>query len=360
MQGNDAVSQYEKDRDKYKKLAKTTAELIETLLGFSKIKGVVTFRAKEVASFSEKIRRPGKNYSDPLSDVTDLAGVRVILQSLDAINKVADIIDKEFVVDRERSVNKINQLESNQFGYLSQHYVVQFGENRINLAEYAGLDGLKVEIQIRTSLQDAWAVIQYAFDYKKTEDIPKELMRRLYRVSALLEVADEELNLFMKEVQVVQDKYKDSFLKDEFVALNIDSLRVMMGESLNVEHWRSYLKNKFNVNVNVDEEAYFNVVLECARRLKLNGVKEVDEYLGGAKGWGEDFVSARLNNYYKNTERLSYDGCVHLNIAISFLLIAVGSVRNDKKDMIDMFGEKISAMVDAAIAAYGNNDGKVS
>ena len=50
--------------------------------------------------------------------------------------------------------------------------------------------GIQFELQIRTIIQDAWSVLDHKIKYKKS--IPQSLKRRINRLSALFEIADDE------------------------------------------------------------------------------------------------------------------------------------------------------------------------
>ncbi|MCH7792095.1 MAG: hypothetical protein IID31_07445 [Planctomycetes bacterium] len=150
-------------------------------------------RAKSVESFGQKVIRPGKTYTDPLSQITDLVGVRVILNHLGDIDRVLGIVDSEFEVDDENSVDKSLELGIDQFGYLTVHRVVRLTGERIRAAsEWSDYEGIPVEIQVRTVLQHAWATVSHELQYKTALDIPNEFKRKLIRVAGLLELADEQ------------------------------------------------------------------------------------------------------------------------------------------------------------------------
>ena len=71
------VAWFEEKRPRYYALANIVAATIRTLLQNEQIDVIdVTYRAKTVASFAEKIRR--KRYSNPQVEMTDLAGIRVV------------------------------------------------------------------------------------------------------------------------------------------------------------------------------------------------------------------------------------------------------------------------------------------
>lgn len=54
--------------------------------------------------------------------------------------------------------------------------------------------GLRAEIQVRTALQHAWSAVNHKLDYKSPTEVPRELRRRLFRLSALFELADEQFS----------------------------------------------------------------------------------------------------------------------------------------------------------------------
>src|SRR5262245_2388863 len=82
----------------------------------------ITSGVKDVGSLADKMRRPGKNY-ETLTDVKDLVGVRIITYFKSDVEKVAEIIEREFSVNAEHSVDKRRHLDSSTFGYLSVHKV---------------------------------------------------------------------------------------------------------------------------------------------------------------------------------------------------------------------------------------------
>jgi len=76
---------------------------------------------------------------------------------------------------------------------LPLHYVASLISEREKLTEYKRFAGIKVEIQIRSTLQHAWAEIEHDIGYKGENSVPDSLKRNFSRVAALLEVADIEL-----------------------------------------------------------------------------------------------------------------------------------------------------------------------
>src|ERR1041384_2055216 len=190
---DDFTRLYELKRPLYIEFTEKVKSLLESLLTTSNIKyQVVEKRTKNIQSFREKISRANKQYSDPLREVTDLAGLRIIVYYLEDVNAACQMIEREFNIDREASVDKGLLLQPNEFGYRSVHYIASLSDSRKALLEWAAYDGLVAEIQVRTVLQHAWAAISHALQYKKEQDIPSVFRRRLSRLSSLLELSDEE------------------------------------------------------------------------------------------------------------------------------------------------------------------------
>ncbi|PZF81709.1 GTP pyrophosphokinase [Jiangella anatolica] len=149
-------------------------------------------RAKTVESFVEKIGRKGHD-DDPLATMTDLVGLRVITYYVEDVERVGQLIAREFEVDEENSADKATDLASNEFGYRSAHHVVRLGPSRRELAEWAPFASLAAEIQVRTALQHAWAAVSHKVAYKAAA-LPEPIQRRLNRLSALFELADEQFS----------------------------------------------------------------------------------------------------------------------------------------------------------------------
>lgn len=70
MDNNSAINEFIRVRPLYQRLSNKVALIVEELLELHKINfHAVTFRAKTVDSFAEKIKKP--KYKDPLNDLTD-------------------------------------------------------------------------------------------------------------------------------------------------------------------------------------------------------------------------------------------------------------------------------------------------
>lgn len=188
---NETVLAYERVRPEYVRFTNKLKVLFEELLKAKAIDfHLLESRTKEVASLRDKIGRPGKTYSDPLTEITDLVGIRVITYYQDAANEVAKLIASEFQIDQENSV--IHSSSAAEFGYKSAHFVITLNSARAELLEWNSFSDISAEIQVRTVLQHAWAAISHKLQYKREDDVPVILKRKLFRLSALFELADDE------------------------------------------------------------------------------------------------------------------------------------------------------------------------
>ncbi len=193
------------------------AELLELILKkiAKKIspESIVQTRAKTVTSYAEKIQRPGKaeQYGpNPVEDLTDLCGGRFILPTLDDVKKCCQIIEENFKIQWEDSEDKLVQLEQDQFGYLSHHYIIQLNPNSSYIQDLNipnEIFPLKAEIQIRTLLQHCWSVIQHDNLYKPSIKIPDKIKRQFYRIAAILEDADHEFQNGLDFLSIYETNY---------------------------------------------------------------------------------------------------------------------------------------------------------
>jgi putative GTP pyrophosphokinase len=191
------VREFESEQPLYFAFGRKLVELLQEALDGIHLHSIY-FRVKDLDRLDEKLHREGKHYQS-LKDVTDLLGVRVVTYFADDIDRVVQVIDQEFAVDHERSVDKRSTTEADRFGYISVHKVVQLSEARTALAEYKRFEGLFAEIQIRSILQHAWAEIEHDLGYLSTE-MPLHLRRKFSILSGMLELVDEEFKRLRDEL----------------------------------------------------------------------------------------------------------------------------------------------------------------
>ncbi|MBE9586518.1 (p)ppGpp synthetase [Mucilaginibacter sp. JRF] len=184
----------------------------------------ITFRIKKSQSLERKIEAKGNKYKD-ISEITDICGIRIITYLDSDVNKVAQIIEKEFEVDYANSVDK-RKLKADQFGYKSLHYVISLTNERLKLSEYKRYQELKLEIQVRSILQHAWAEIEHDLGYKGEIAIPDKFKRNFNRLSALLETADIEFDRLKTDLFAFKDDVKEDIKKNP-KSVKIDQVSII-------------------------------------------------------------------------------------------------------------------------------------
>lgn len=191
----DAITEYAARRPALVGATERYLHLVTTLLDDAGINYLnVTARTKSVASFAEKADRSvdGRRlYTDPLSELTDQIGLRVITFLRDDVTTVANLLAEEMQLLDDRDMGQETAREG-RWGYASRHLVVAVeGEQQ------------PASIQVRTVLQHAWAEFEHDIRYKGSipeEDAP-DLDRRFTLAAGLLELADREFSAIRERLK---------------------------------------------------------------------------------------------------------------------------------------------------------------
>ena len=195
--------------------AKVLQMLREALERNNIIVTAIEARIKTEDSLSGKLALKGQKYAT-LTDITDILGARIITFYTDDVDRIAAITEQLFEIDWENSVDKrkLHQLDS--FGYNSLHYIC-----RLPGYEY------RFELQLRTTLQHAWAAINHDTGYKSGVEIPRVYMRQMNRLAGMLEMVDDEFSRIRTEInnyrRRVQQLVQNGRLDD--VSLDGDTFR---------------------------------------------------------------------------------------------------------------------------------------
>jgi putative GTP pyrophosphokinase len=247
-------------------------------------------RTKSVDSLSEKISRKGSKYADPLTEVTDLVGLRVIVYYPDNVATVGAMLEREFDPDWEHSWRQDPGERPDRFGYRSDHYVVRLKRQRRLLPEWSRFADACAEIQVRTVMQHAWAAVDHKIRYKGP-DLPVELQRRLYRLSALLELADEQFAALQQVREQVIDSYETSVKQGDLgVGLDALSLRAYLDQTTMAEHWARRATTAGFVSVGGDDHGQTGRTEELLKNLQKAEITHLDHFealLGSANDWGD-------------------------------------------------------------------------
>ncbi len=174
-------------------------------------------RTKTVASILEKMQRKNIPFEALEEEIEDIAGVRIICQFQEDIEKVSQLIEKRTDMEiRSRKDYLTNQKKS---GYRSFHLIVWYVVQTIG-----GPKRLQVEIQIRTMAMNFWATTEHSLQYKYKGEIPEYVRTKLTRASDAIEVLDEEMSQVRSEIMDAQidSQIETNLVKD--ILRNIENL----------------------------------------------------------------------------------------------------------------------------------------
>jgi ppGpp synthetase/RelA/SpoT-type nucleotidyltranferase len=219
---------YIAEYSRYEKLCTAVSTRLKSLCAEAEITADVSGRPKDVPSFLKKAwREPGK-YTDPIAEITDKAGVRVVVAGLGDVKAVEAIVESEFDLAAEKE-DKLDQLKPDQLGYLGIHYLIRLLPASLADAE-VDLNGMICEVQIHTKAQSAWATVNHPLTYKPIGDVPPAVSRRIMRAVALVSLFDDEVEAAKGEL-MAQPGYRHSALLDV-----LDRYFTMLGTTVSYDY----------------------------------------------------------------------------------------------------------------------------
>lgn len=274
---------------------------------------VVSGRVKSELSLWNKVQL--KNYENLEKEFTDFAGLRIVVNDLDEVDKVCDYIRATYIIDKANSVDKREKLAPDQVGYLSVHFIVSFNDADLKARENQAFAGLKAEIQVRTRLQHAWAELTHDKIYKDKRNLDEKdnlILRRVSLMAGLLELADREF------VEINAEVAKRA---NESITIDITTLNLFM-------------RNKF-------KEAIFINAEQCVQELKELNITKIEDL--------NKLITEKLFAAIDAiTEIRSYDGIIR-NILIIHDAEAYFSIPSSRKE-ISRVSKKLYKKFDIPLA----------
>jgi len=166
-----------------------------------------------------------------LGEIGDIAGLRIVLLFKRDQEKVSENIQQFFEVLEVEDTTE--RLSADQFGYGSVHFQVRPKAEWLVVPTLSELQGLQVEIQVRTASQHIWAEASHTLQYKRESHVPMPLRRTINRVAALLETVDLEFERVLSERGTYVEQLS---IFDEDELLNTDILEKVLAEELPPEN----------------------------------------------------------------------------------------------------------------------------
>lgn len=237
----------------------------------------VTHRIKDEPNLTQKISSSNSVYAS-LADVTDICGVRIITYFAEEVDAVAQLVEREFTIDRTNSIDKRAALDPDQFGYLSVHYIVSLAANRSSLPEYAAFGGLGAEIQIRSILQHAWAEIEHDLGYKSQTAVPRDVVRQFSRLAGLLEIADDGFTGLRRNIRAYE-ALVDKKIEGDSKELRIDavSIKALIDSDPTLKETDSLMASIAGTNVVPSRTTAIEILVQAAATLNFTSIGELKE-----------------------------------------------------------------------------------
>lgn len=185
-----ARTEFMRTQPAYRALMECSENVLSEGLRSAGIPARVDGRVKEVDSYLKKLLRSPK-YLSGEQPIQDRAGVRAILPYLDDADAVDGVVRDRFHV--EEYEDKVESLGADRLGYLGIHYIARPKEKWLDEEQRLQLDELKVEIQVGSMAQRAWADVSHELLYKASVDVPDTFKRMMNRLIALVELFDAEI-----------------------------------------------------------------------------------------------------------------------------------------------------------------------
>jgi putative GTP pyrophosphokinase len=172
-------------RDALKPIAANLETLIKDHFDGTPHVDRISARAKSPERFAEKAAKTDEHgrliYRNPLSEIQDQLGARVVVFYKQDIEVAAEIVRKYFNKIEAKELVPESQWE---FGYFGQHYIVAIPRDVVP-------EGTKdtdvprfFELQVKTLFQHAWSEGNHDLGYKPSRPITDDQKRRFAYTAA--------------------------------------------------------------------------------------------------------------------------------------------------------------------------------
>ncbi|MBP3326380.1 MAG: GTP pyrophosphokinase family protein [Coprococcus sp.] len=160
----------------------------------------VTGRVKKISSILDKMQKKNIPMDQIVEEMDDIAGIRVMCQFVEDIDKVVEIIrDRSDMRIREEKDYITNAKDS---GYQSYHIILDYDVYTIN-----GPKTIQAEIQIRTLAMNFWATIEHSLQYKYKHNMPSHIREKLHAAADATVTLDKEMSQVRGEIMDAQNSF---------------------------------------------------------------------------------------------------------------------------------------------------------
>ncbi len=180
-------------------LAASLQKLIEGhFVGVPRIDRIST-RAKSVDRFvakAEKVEGGNLKYADPLNEIQDQIGGRIVTFYLQDVQRIADHVREYFTPIEDRLVQPESDKE---FDYVGKHYILFLPSDLFGHGIEAADAPEFFELQIKTLFQHSWSEANHDLGYKPNAPLTGHQRRRIAYSAAQAWGADQIFDQLCRE-----------------------------------------------------------------------------------------------------------------------------------------------------------------
>ena len=174
-------------------------------------------RVKSISSILEKCQKKKIEPEEVEEKIVDLAGVRIICQFVEDIDKVVEIIRNRDDMEIKQERDYIREMKPS--GYRSYHIIIYYTVYTLD-----GPKRLMMEIQIRTMAMNFWATVEHSLQYKYKRNIPDHIKEKLLNAADAIIALDNEMSSVRGEIMDAQNSFQSQSKVVADILNNIQNL----------------------------------------------------------------------------------------------------------------------------------------
>lgn len=225
----------------------------------------VNGRVKKISSILEKAQKKKIELDEIEVNIDDIAGIRIICQFVEDIDKVVEIIRNREDMEIKSEKDYIKSQKAS--GYRSYHIIIYYKVQTLH-----GTKRIQAEIQIRTLAMNFWATIEHSLQYKYKQNMPQHIRQRLLNAAEAIIILDQEMSVVRSEIMDAQNSFtvKANIVAD--ILTNIQNLYTLANKrevvKIQDEFFQIYKSGNLNQLERFNKE--LDIISEGYRAQSLN------------------------------------------------------------------------------------------
>jgi ppGpp synthetase/RelA/SpoT-type nucleotidyltranferase len=183
---------YTNNIELYRRAMRDAEECINDIIkdfaaeGLFRVLHPVEARLKSLNSLKKNVYKESVPLDQILKKIRDIAGIRVVVNNLSDVYRLVEKVKASSKLKYDKLSYEDKIANPPKSGYRAVHFIVYVK------VEYKGETyNIPCEIQVRTLLQDSWAVLSHTDIYKGPDDIPPVIQKLSLRLADMLAVLDQ-------------------------------------------------------------------------------------------------------------------------------------------------------------------------